>query len=172
MAETILTLGPIQFPAGADWGIRETLSWVDNGEIVRTVNGKLVDYSRKTARKLEATISCSNALTAPALEGIWRGSQITVGCVTRRHVSASGSATVTLDRPPVEGSVRAVDAAGNELAVVSSVAAGNGVRLTLAGVPAGTVSYRPQLLMLVTAISIDVDEAGATTSWTLQLGEV
>lgn len=154
----------VSLPTGSSRGITQTLELVDNGEIRRTINGAAVDLTRSSVRKYRSDIRCTAAAT-PALAGIHRGSTITVSCISRLRVSASGT-SVTLPRTPVTGSVRGYHADGTRATLSSLV----GNVATFAS-PIVYAEFRPVLTMLVTDISLDMDEYAATEGWSISLEE-
>lgn len=78
---TVLRLEGMGVPPYSARGLTQTLDPIQAaGQIRRTVNGTLVDFSGTQFRKYKSTISC-NDQQAPALEGIWPGMTLTVDCV-------------------------------------------------------------------------------------------
>lgn len=78
----------------------------------------------------------------PAFDGVFPGDQLTVDCIVELAYKTSGGSPT---RAVVSGSSR---------------------------VEGSYTFYRPQLTMLVISYSVDVNEWGATVSWTLELEEV
>lgn len=79
---------------------------------------------------------------SPAINGIWPGQQLTVDCIVELAYPTSGGSA---DRPVVSGSSR---------------------------VSGDYTFYRPQLTMLVTQYSVEIDEWGAAVGWSMGLEEV
>lgn len=78
---TILRLEGMGVPPYSARGLTQSLEPIQGaGQVRRTVNGTLVDFSGSQFRKYKSTISC-NDQQAPALEGIWPGMTLTVYCV-------------------------------------------------------------------------------------------
>lgn len=111
------------------------------GILRRTVNGKLVDLSAHQMRLYRTEIS-GNDQGAPALDGLWAGMILVVGCAFEL---AYLTATATPGRTPVPGSQR---------------------------VEGDYTYYRPLLTMMVADFQADKDEWGAVTGWKLSLEEV
>lgn len=78
---------------------------------------------------------------APALDGVWPGQSVTVNCAVELSYLTSGGSPA---RPVVSGSSRT---------------------------EGSYTFYRPQLTMRVVSHSVQFDEYGATTGWTLELEE-
>ncbi len=71
-------------------GLTERLQPTGAGAVRRTVNGTLVDVSDSLFRKYSLSLSASDQ-EPPAFDGIWRGLQITVDCVSRLAYVTGGS---------------------------------------------------------------------------------
>ena len=138
----VLTLSGIGVPPYAARGASQTLEPIQAAQqLRRTVNGALIDLSRPEFRKYRSTISCADQ-QPPAIDGVWPGQVLTVGCIAELSYKTSGG---TPARSIVPGSPR------------------NEGDYTL---------YRPSLTMRVVSFSQDTDEYGATVSWSLELEEV
>lgn len=139
--ESLLQLSPIGVAPYSIRGARQTLEPIDDGgDFHRTINGQLVNLAPADFQKYRSTISCDD-VEAPALNGVWVGQTITVGCVAELGWMGTGAP----DRTAVSGSERV----------------------------AGAVNYyRPVLTMMVTSLSMDRDEYGHMTSWTMELEEI
>ena len=147
--DTILTLTGMGIPDYSARGLKQALTPIEAVSVMhRTVNGTLVDVAAEQMRKYASTITGSDQ-EPPALEGIWPGMQLTVGCIVELATQGGDTETETgtdaLERPAVAGSIR---------------------------YSGGFVFYRPILTMLVTKFSVDTDEWGAAVDWTLTLEEV
>jgi len=96
---------PPGVPTWASRGLTQTLDPIDAASnLLRTVNGDLVDFSPPQMRKYKSTISCTD-VEAPALDGIWPGMVLTVNCVSELgFLTVSGAPT----RPVVPDSSRLV----------------------------------------------------------------
>jgi hypothetical protein len=122
-------------------GLTQTLSPINAASSQRrTINGNLKDLSRSQFRKYQSTVNCADQ-TAPALEGVWPGLQVTVDCVTELSFP---TATGGPERTVVPGSSR---------------------------VDGDFTFYRPRLIMRVVDFNESHDEYGAQVSWSLQLEE-
>ena len=138
----VLTLSGIGVPPYAARGASQTLEPIEAArQLRRTINGDLIDLSRPEFRKYRSTISCADQ-QPPAVDGVWPGRVVTVGCISELSYRTSGGAPA---RPAVSGSTRT---------------------------EGDYTLYRPSLTMRVVSFSQDTDEYGATVSWSLELEEV
>jgi len=141
-SETLLTISGLDLTPYSARGIKQTLEPISNaGSMRRTINGTLVDLSIPGMRKYLSTIRCED-MAAPALNGIWPGQIVTVGCAVELSYLTDGG---TPDRPVVVGSSRT-----------------SGVY----------TFYRPILTMRVMEFFQQLDEWEAVTNWDLRLEEV
>ena len=138
----VLTLSGIGVPPYSARGASQTLEPIEAAQqLRRTINGALIDLSRPEFRKYRSTISCADQ-QPPAIDGVWPGQVVTVGCISELSYKTSGG---TPARSIVPGSSRT---------------------------EGDYTIYRPQLTMRVVSFSQDTDEYGATVSWSLELEEV
>ena len=138
----MLTLSGIGVPPYSARGASQTLEPIQaSQQLRRTINGELIDISRAEFRKYRSTISCVDQ-QPPAIDGVWPGRVLTVGCISELSYLTAGGAPA---RPLVSGSSRT---------------------------EGDYTFYRPSLTMRVVAFSQDTDEYGAAVSWSLQLEEV
>ena len=138
----MLTLSGIGVPPYSARGASQTLEPIQAAQQMRrTINGELIDISRAEFRKYRSTISCVDQ-QPPAVDGVWPGQVLTVGCISELSYRTAGS---TPSRNMVAGSSRT---------------------------EGDYTFYRPSLTMRVVAFSQDTDEYGAVVSWSLQLEEV
>ena len=138
----VLTLSGIGVPPYSARGASQTLEPIGSSQqLRRTINGELIDISRAEFRKYRSTISCVDQ-QPPAIDGVWPGQVLTVGCISELSYLTAGGAPA---RPLVSGSSRT---------------------------EGDYTFYRPSLTMRVVAFSQDTDEYGAVVSWSLQLEEV
>lgn len=186
MTDTVLTLTGIGIVPFAGGGISETLRQIDQArQMRRSVNGALTDLSLTKFRKYAVSLSGGD-VQPMALDGVWPGKAVTVGCITELGHAVTltaGEGTVALDRKPVAGSGRAIILSGG----VPTHLGAAGIEFSqdtdgvwfadvdfddtgLAG--AAYVFYRPELDCLVTSPAPDTDEWAATQTWTLELEEV
>jgi hypothetical protein len=184
MTDTVLTLSGVGIVPYAGRGVTESLQLIGAGALRRTVNGQLVDLTLAANRKYRVSLSGGDAQPM-ALDGVWRGQQVTVGCITElaaKVTLAAGSASVELGRAPVAGSGRAIKSVASGVRVTSNVAftTPTGVETALATVDfedtglsgEAFVFYRPSIVCLVTGWNADTDEYAARPGWTLELEEV
>jgi len=165
-SETILTLGSLVIPVGAGRGITQTIKPISNGALRRTVNGTLKDLTRIENRKFESQIRCTDMAT-PSMAELWKGNQITVGCIqTLNQLVNPEASSTTLIRDPVSGSVVGFKADGSKLTPTSVVG-----RVATFASNIERVEFRPSLTMLVVATSFDVDEYAAEEGWSIDLEE-
>ena len=86
-----LVIAGIGLPPASIRGVTQTLQPIAAAaQLMRTVNGTLVDVSAAAFRKYASTIRCSDQ-APPALDGIWPGALVTVDCVAEL-VHADGAA--------------------------------------------------------------------------------
>jgi len=138
----VLTLSGIGVPPYSARGASQTLEPIQaSQQLRRTINGELIDISRPEFRKYRSKISCADQ-QPPAVDGVWPGQVVTVGCISELSYLTSGGSPA---RTPVAGSSRTEGA---------------------------YTVYRPSLTMRVVSFSQDTDEYGAETSWSLELEEV
>ena len=138
----VLTLSGPGVPPYSARGASQTLEPISaSQQLRRTINGSLVDLSRSEFRKYRSTISCADQ-QPPAVDGVWPGQQITVGCISELSYKTSGGSPA---RSVVSGSSR---------------------------VEGSYTFYRPSLIMRVVSFSQQTDEYGASVSWSLELEEV
>ena len=138
----VLTLSGIGVPPYSARGASQTIEPIGSSQQMRrTINGELIYISRAEFRKYGSTISCADQ-QPPAVDGVWPGQVLTVGCISELSYRTAGS---TPSRNMVAGSSRT---------------------------EGDYTFYRPSLTMRVVAFSQDTDEYGAAVSWSLQLEEV
>ena len=138
----VLTLSGIGVPPYSARGASQTLEPIGSSQqLRRTINGELIDISRAEFRKYRSTISCVDQ-QPPAIDGVWPGRVLTVGCISELSYLTAGGAPA---RPLGSGSSRT---------------------------EGDYTFYRPSLTMRVVAFSQDTDEYGAAVFWSLQLEEV
>lgn len=141
--ETLLVLSGMGVPPWSARGLTQSLTPIAaSASLRRTVNGALVDLAATQFRKYASTIQCTDQ-QAPALEGIWPGTELVVDCVAELCYPTLG-----------------VSSAGPDREVVSSRVEGD------------FTFYRPRLTMRVVNFSAEQDEYGATNAWRLDLEEV
>lgn len=93
-----LVIAGVGLPAASIRGVTQTLEPIAAAaQMMRTVNGTLVDVSAAAFRKYASTIQCTDQ-APPALDGVWPGALVTVDCVTELVHAVGGTAA----RPVVE----------------------------------------------------------------------
>lgn len=139
---SVLSLSGFGVPPYSARGASQTLEPIGQAQqLRRTVNGSLVDISRSEFQKYRSTIMCSDQ-QPPAVDGVWPGQIVTVGCLPELcYLTSSGAG----GRTAVNGSER---------------------------VEGDFTFYRPSLSMRVVNFTQDTDEYGAVVSWTLELEEI
>lgn len=76
-----LVITGVGLPPASIRGVTQTLEPIGAAaQLMRTVNGDLVDVSASAFRKYASTIRCSDQ-APPALDGVWPGALVTVDCV-------------------------------------------------------------------------------------------
>lgn len=168
----------------SDAGITENLSPIDNGSLMRTINGTLIDVTLTSHRKYAVTLS-GNDVQPAALGNVWRGQTVTLSAISELAQAAtlvSGAVTgVAIDRQPVTGSGRAIYKNGADERFAATVTfTENPTGVYTAGMDFGDGSiageafllYRPKLSMMVVGFSQDTDEFAGAPGWSLELEEV
>ena len=91
-----LVIAGIGLPAASIRGVTQTLEPIGAAaQLMRTVNGALVDVSAAAFRKYASTIRCSDQ-PPPALDGVWPGALVTVDCVAELAHPQGGSPARTV----------------------------------------------------------------------------
>lgn len=136
--ETLLVISGQGVPPYSARGLTQTWEPIAAaGVFGRTINGKLINLSPPQMELYRTTISCTDQ-DAPAWEGVFPGTVITVDCVFEFSFQIGmGGAT----RPVVPFSSRIVGA---------------------------WTYYRPQLVIMVTSLVGSRNEYGHLTDWQLQ----
>lgn len=114
-SELILNRGG--FPPLSARGCIQHLMPLEAGLLRRTINGALVYAGKPLAHKYRSIISCEDKASV-ALEGLWRGSQVRVGCIQELWCQ-SAEQEILLERDPREGSVFAMTTAREEISIHS-----------------------------------------------------
>jgi hypothetical protein len=90
--DTLLTISGIGIAPYSARGLRETLKPISATQhLARTVNGTALDISAPQMRKYGIQIQCED-MNAPAIDGIWPGMQLTIGCVSELSFLTGGTA--------------------------------------------------------------------------------
>ena len=171
MQESELTIDRIGFPPFSTRNCTQTLSPLPQGELRRTLNGRLIYTGDPSHHKFQSSLQCQDKI-APALESIWRGSIIKIGCLQRLSQRITSSTPITLQRDPVEKSVVIMDCHHQEQEMASL----EGRIVTLKERQELQeelyVSYRPYLEMCVVSYKLLTDEWGFSVGWQIDLEEV
>jgi hypothetical protein len=142
---TLLTLSAIGIPPYSARGLKQTLTPINAAtQLRRTVNGALTDVADPLFRKY-ASIITGGDVDPPAVDMVWPGRTLVVGCIVELSVQDSETDPPTLGRSVVSGSQRTAD---------------------------GFIFYRPLLTMKVISWNIADDEWPADVTWSLNLEEV
>lgn len=165
-SELILSRGG--FPPMSARGCIQHLMPIEAGALRRTINGTLIYTGTSLNHKYRSIVTCEDK-AAIALEGVWRGSVLRVGCIQRIWQKVVGYQAL-LERDPVEGSVFVLTAKQEEQEVQDM----NGRKVVFAEQGSGEafVSYRPWLDMRVVTFSLMTNEWGLKAGWRLELEEV
>ena len=91
-----LVIAGIGLPAASIRGVTQTLEPIAaSAQLMRTVNGALVDVSAAAFRKYASTIRCSDQ-APPAFDGIWPGQLVSVDCVAELVQAEGGTPARTV----------------------------------------------------------------------------
>lgn len=165
-SELILSRGG--FPPLSARGCIQHLMPIKAGILRRTVNGALVYTGKPLTHKYRSIISCEDKASL-ALEELWRGSEVRVGCIQQLWRQVTGR-EVLLERDPVEESVFAITAMREEVAVRGVT--GRKVEIAKGDLESVFISYRPWLDMRIISFSLVTNEWGLKAGWRLELEEI
>lgn len=140
---SILKLTGVGIPPHSATNLTQTCEEAGGqGDFERNINNRLVDLSPPWQRLLKSTISCDD-VNPPAFDGSPKGKVVVVDCVFEfAFLTALGSAGQL--RPAVPGSVRT---------------------------EGDWTFYRPQLTCVIVGFTLQKDEWGNITGWTMELEE-
>jgi hypothetical protein len=170
MSETDLILGVAGLPPESARNCQQELSPVPNGEFRKSVNGDLLFLETADRRRYRSVISCRD-VNSPLMDGIWIGSQLTVGCIqTLWQAINPGELNIRLIRPAVDRSVCAVNRFGKPVRFFKS--GHDRVELHRPHREKIFVCFRPWLTMKVINFSLETDEWGMSGGWRLILEEI
>ena len=100
--DTLLTISGIGIAPFSARAAHQTLEPIGaSSKLARTVNGVAIDISPPQMRKYATHITCED-MNSPAIDSIWPGMQLTIGCITELSFLTGGSA----GRAMVSGSLR------------------------------------------------------------------
>ncbi|HAU28981.1 MAG TPA: hypothetical protein DCW68_02585 [Rhodospirillaceae bacterium] len=178
MNDTLLELSGPGIPKWSARGLKQGFAPDVDAQMERDVNGTLHAIEIPAAfHKLRVSITAED-IQPPAFGNLKKGDLVTVTCAAELGEPATltaGSASITLSRPAVGGSGRAVAASG-ALAAVALTGTDNktaSVDFGDAGLSGYcAIYYRPVLSCRVENFSMDRDEWSAASSWLLELREV
>lgn len=100
---SVLKLEGMGVPPYSARGLTQSLTPIQGaGQVLRTINGTLVDFSGTQFRKYQSRITGGDQLP-PAVDGLWPGMLLTVDCITElAYETSTGGA----QRTAVPGSSR------------------------------------------------------------------
>ncbi|MDR1475242.1 MAG: hypothetical protein LBI30_01820 [Holosporales bacterium] len=166
-SELIMSVGGL--PPMSAQGCKQSLSPVEIGEVLRDINGDLVRLGSNT-QKYRSVITGQD-VNSIALDGIWIGAQIQVGCIQALWVCVDKDIQdVRISRPAVEGSVIAINGAGNKIDIENID--GTSLKLRYATTEKSFIGFRPWLTTRVTNFIVQTDEWGNNCAWKLILEEI
>ena len=87
---------------------QQTLSPISTGNLLRTVNGKLVYIANPGQEKYQSVITSTDQLP-PAFDNLWRGQTVQIQCIAELWQQLAGN-TGSLARPHVPDSVQVTNA--------------------------------------------------------------
>jgi hypothetical protein len=167
--ESNLMLGVVGLPPESARNCIQELSPIPNGEFKKTINGNLLFLETSERKRYRSVITCKD-VNSPLVDGIWIGSQITVGCIQNLWQAINpGELQVRLIRPAVDRSVCAVNNFGDPIKFNFS---DNEVKLQQVREERIFVCFRPWLTMQVIDFSLETDEWGMSGGWKLILEEI
>jgi hypothetical protein len=169
MSETNLILGVAGLPPQSARNCKQELSPILNGEFKRSINGNLLFLETNERKRYKSAISCKD-VNSPLIDGIWIGTQLSVGCIQNLWQSIdAGERKTRLVRPPVADSVCVVDNLGD---AIRFELRDDEVELPRIYGEKVFVCFRPWLVMKVVDFSLETDEWGMTGGWRLVVEEV
>ncbi|MGV8948970.1 MAG: hypothetical protein ACOH2E_06390 [Candidatus Paracaedibacter sp.] len=180
-SELILNRGG--FPPLSARGCVQHLRPIETGLLRRTINGALIYAGKPLAHKYRSIIYCEDKASL-ALEGLWRGSEVRVGCIQQLWCQTM-TREVLLERDPREGSVLAMTSTREEIEIQSV----KGRKVIIADQSSEVrglkdkgleekgsgeifITYRPWLHMRINTFSLTTDEWGLKAGWRLELEEI
>lgn len=92
---TLLNIDGIDFSPWATRGITVSMKPIGAGELVRDVNGELVDLTLEAFRKYEVDIECTDH-EAPELSNVWKGKQVVATLIPHLGPENNSDETITL----------------------------------------------------------------------------
>lgn len=143
--ETLLVMTGPGVPPYSARGLKQSLEPIEAaGVFARTVNGQLINLSPPSESGFQKYKSTISCTDQdpPGFNGLVPGQEVTVDCIVELGFETGFGAAA---RPVVPDSSRESSA---------------------------WTYYRPQLEMMVTKFSMETDEWGHVTSWTLDLEEI
>ena len=169
MGETNLILGVAGLPPESARNCQQELSPIPNCEFKKSINVDLLFLETHERKRYKSVITCKD-INSPIIDGIWVGSQISVGCIQNLWQAINpGESKVRLIRPAVEGSVCAVNNLGDAIPfrLVDDEVEFNKIHYEKI-----FLCFRPWLIMLVINFSLDTDEWGMSGGWKIVLEEI
>lgn len=169
MAESVLKISDVGFPPLSLRGCVQELSPIPNGEMKKTINGKLVYIKHSESQKYKTTIKC-NDTNCPALGNLSVGNIVVISCIQNIWQQCDSSNTeITLSRLPVADSIVVIDKIGTHLRYKI-----DGTKLEILDKTNYEifVSFCPYLTMLITDFNTETDEWNLSTKWSISAIEV
>lgn len=140
--DTALTISGIGIPDYSARGLSQSHDPIDAAiDFDRTVNGELVNLADAQFHKYKSTITGKD-VNPPALDGIFPGYVLTIGCLFELSYKTSGGSP---NRPVVSGSSRT---------------------------EGSHTFYRPELSVMLMNFSVSKNEWEAVVDWRLDVEEI
>ena len=147
-------------------GCMQTLSFLSQDILRRTINGDLICVGNGGHRKFGSTISCKDK-APPGFDGLWKGSLLKVGCIqSLSHVVPFHSQKIQLEREPIATHLQ--DYSGKHYPAKKIKDRWIEVPQNF---PGGFLIYRPELRMVVQNYFLETDEWELSVGWKLELEE-
>lgn len=168
--ETELILSVGGFPPLSARGCIQQITPLEQGKLRRTINGELI-FIGQPISKYRTVIYCTDK-TSLATDGIRPGSPVQVGCIQRlwqKVIPDQNNGSITLERPPVEGSITVIDE--NQKSIEVQSVDNQEIKLKDRK-NTYYVGYRPWLNMRTVRYNLQTNEWGLKAGWQLELEEI
>lgn len=162
--ESVLSLSVGGLPPLSAKGCVQTLTPIQLGKMVRTINGELLHVGPKEL-KYQSVISAKDK-TVLASNGLTPGVHVRVGCISRLFEKVTSSPH-TLMREGIEGSVAVMDEDQKSIAFTLQER-----QVFTEKKGSYFVSYRPYLDMRVVDFEFKTNEWTMESEWMLKLEEI
>ncbi len=167
--ETELILSKGGLPPFSARGCQQQLIAINNGEFKRTINGNMVFLGSGQPTKYKSVITCKDK-TSAALDGVQRGSEITIGCIQRLWQKIPiNQEFVKTEKPYVDNSIVIMDNQQNSIPF--SIKPDKSIHVGALEKEV-YLSYRPELFMQITDFQFYTDEWGIQVGWQLDCEEI